>query len=183
MLNCSEPLDGTELNIAFIEIVIRRDVRRLPLYALESFQSLKRDKKLWRELPCNFTSTNLYVRDRGATLRLGWGGGEHRSTLGGRGGATRHLFLQLFIVLNILGGGGHVPPGPPCSAVLVRTSYQRESVAFPYLFCLWAVSRDMSDHLQVKGKTYEVHPLTVLSFSVDSHNCSFKVLVVLNDPH
>ena len=46
MLNCSEPLDGTELNIAFIEIEIRRDVRRLPLYALESFQSLKRDKKL-----------------------------------------------------------------------------------------------------------------------------------------
>ena len=47
-------------------------------------------------------------RDRGATLKLGEGGG---------GGTvrywrdTRHLFLLLFIILRIL--GRHVPPPPP----------------------------------------------------------------------
>ena len=56
----------------------------------------------------------LYVsrRDRGATLRLGEGGGStvSDSLLGG----TRHFFLLALYNFKNIGGRGHVPlPSPP----------------------------------------------------------------------
>ena len=58
-----------------------------------------------------------YGRDRGATLRLGEGGGGHISD--SILGSTRHFFILTFKILKILGGGGEEhAPGPPAPRFL-----------------------------------------------------------------
>ena len=67
----------------------------------------------------------MYSRDRGATLRLGGGGGVEPLVTQYCWGGTGHFsLLTLYNFKNIR---GHVrpppPPGPPCSAVPVIPQY------------------------------------------------------------
>ena len=63
-------------------------------------------------------SSSSLFRDRGATLRLGGGGGGtiSDSILGGR--AQNTFSYKFFIILKIL--GEHVPPPPPLPLLLGR---------------------------------------------------------------
>ena len=67
-------------------------------------------------LPKYFVRT----RDRGATLRLGGGGGGEgiisAPIFGGEG--TRHFFFLTLYNFKNIGGGGHVPPAPSSPPLL-----------------------------------------------------------------
>ena len=74
----------------------------------------------WRCYPSVYRvplTQQLYLsRDRGATLRLGGGGGG-APLVTQYWGVTKHFFL--LILYNFKNIGGHVPPLPPYSAVPV----------------------------------------------------------------
>ena len=90
-----------------------------------------RDFLSWR------SSIDLFLTgDRGATLRLGGGGGTLvTSILGGRG--AQNTFQFILTLYNFINIGGHLPPPPSppllCSAVPVWYIRQRVVLRLLYL--------------------------------------------------
>ena len=75
--------------------------------------SMQTDATCWAQQYCVLLVNYRMYRDRGATLRLGGGGGTVSDSI--LGGTRRFFLLTLYNFKNI--GGARAPHGPPCSAI------------------------------------------------------------------